>query len=232
MPDHEKSLTIIQYIILCMNVITWIISAVVIGLCFWLRFNDDIEEWVEQLSVQRFYIGLYILIVSCLIVMATGFLSCIATFSKNRRLIAINVLVQLALFVLGLAGAAVLLDNSTFKSSIHGVIKEVMVDLIRLHPSYGKATVVLQNIQEEVGCCGGSGYNDYINLNRALPTECRDPVTGNTFFYGCADEITWRLEAPATWIAALVLVLCAKKVLNAVLSTIVIQLIVEIENDK
>lgn len=215
-----------------MNVITWVISAVVIGLCFWLRFDDDIQDWVDHLQIQRFYIGLYILIISAFLLMATGFLSCMGTFSKNRRLIAINVLIQLGLFVLGLAGAAVLLDNSTFKSTLHGVIKDIMVDLIRLYPSYGKATYTLQKIQEEVGCCGGSSYEDYIKLQRALPTECRDPVTGNTFFYGCADEISWRLETPATWIAGLVLVLCAKKIINAVLSTILIQLIVEIDNDK
>lgn len=82
-----------------------------------------------------------------------------------------------------------------------------------------------------MGCCGGESYNDYINLNRAIPTECRDTVTGNTFFYGCADEITWLLETPAIWVAALALVLCAKKIVNAVLSTILIHLIVEEENE-
>lgn len=75
-----------------------------------------------------------------------------------------------------------------------------------------------------MGCCGANGPNDYINLQRALPVECRDTVTGNAFFYGCADEITWYLEQKSSWISGLAIGLCSINVLDAVLSIILAQL--------
>lgn len=75
-----------------------------------------------------------------------------------------------------------------------------------------------------MGCCGGSGVDDFINLRRAIPAQCRDTVTGNAFYYGCADEITWLLEQRSSWITGLAILLCAKKIVNIVLSTILIQL--------
>ncbi|CAH0395197.1 unnamed protein product [Bemisia tabaci] len=54
-----------------------------------------------------------------------------------------------------------------------------------------------------IGCCGADGPMDYVNLNRALPTECRDTVTGNAFFHGCVDEVTWYLEEKSEWITGI-----------------------------
>ena len=60
-----------------------------IGLSFWVRFDGEITEWVDKLHIQQFYTGLYILIVCSFVLMGTGFLSCIGTFSENIRLLAV-----------------------------------------------------------------------------------------------------------------------------------------------
>lgn len=60
----------------------------------------------------------------------------------------------------------------------------------------------------QIGCCGADGPNDYHQLLKPLPTECRDTVTGNAFFYGCVDELTWFLEEKAGWLSALALTVC------------------------
>jgi hypothetical protein len=60
----------------------------------------------------------------------------------------------------------------------------------------------------QIGCCGADGPNDYIQLLKPLPTECRNTVTGNAFFHGCVDELTWFLEDKAGWLAALTLAVC------------------------
>ncbi|KAK9497697.1 hypothetical protein O3M35_004372 [Rhynocoris fuscipes] len=220
----NKSIMIINHVLLCFNVITWIIAFIVIGLCLWLRFDPDVGDWVDVLNIRSFYIGLYILIISNILVCASGFLSCIATLSANQFLLLVNITVQCVIFVVGLAGAAVLMDNSTYKSAIHPVIKSAMLRLINYAPFNDDASAALAMVQENMGCCGGDGPDDYINLRRAIPTQCRDTVTGNAFFYGCADEITWLLEQRSSWVTALVILLCAKKVVNAVLSAILLQL--------
>jgi hypothetical protein len=72
----------------------------------------------------------------------------------------------------------------------------------------------------QIGCCGADGPSDYLQLLKPLPTECRDTVTGNAFFYGCVDELTWFLEDKSGWLAALALTVCFAHVstnsLNAV----------------
>lgn len=49
---------------------------------------------------------------------------------------------------------------------------------------------------------------DYLNLNKPLPSECRDSVTGNAYFHGCIDELTWYLEGKTSWLAGIVLASC------------------------
>lgn len=55
----------------------------------------------------------------------------------------------------------------------------------------------------QIGCCGADGPRDYLDLKKPLPRECRDTVTGNAFFHGCVEELTWFFEEKCAWIAAL-----------------------------
>lgn len=60
----------------------------------------------------------------------------------------------------------------------------------------------------QIGCCGADGAIDFINMNKPLPSECRDSVTGNAYFHGCVDELTWYLEGRTGWLAGIVLASC------------------------
>lgn len=44
-------------------------------------------------------------------------------------------------------------------------------------------------------------------LRQPLPATCRDTVTGNAFFHGCVDELTWFLEDKSGWVAGLAMAL-------------------------
>lgn len=59
----------------------------------------------------------------------------------------------------------------------------------------------------QIGCCGADGSNDYITMRQPLPSTCRDTVTGNAFFHGCVDELTWLLEDKSGWVAGLAMTL-------------------------
>lgn len=60
----------------------------------------------------------------------------------------------------------------------------------------------------QAGCCGADGPNDYMNLRKPLPSECRDTVTGNAFYYGCVEELTWYLEEKSGWLAGIAMAAC------------------------
>lgn len=59
----------------------------------------------------------------------------------------------------------------------------------------------------QIGCCGADGSHDYITMRQPLPSTCRDTVTGNAFFHGCVDELTWLLEDKSEWVAGLAMTL-------------------------
>ncbi|KAF7280206.1 hypothetical protein GWI33_006299 [Rhynchophorus ferrugineus] len=92
-----------------------------------------------------------------------------------------------------------------------------------MNAQYDNQKYSLALIQEGVGCCGADGPDDYLSLQQPLPTECRDTVTGNPFFHGCVDEITWLFETKCAWLSALAMLVAFINILNAVLSIVLIQ---------
>lgn len=51
-------------------------------------------------------------------------------------------------------------------------------------------------------------------LRQPLPLECRDTITGNAFFHGCVEELTWFLEDKSGWVAGLAMALALLHVIN------------------
>ncbi|KAJ8919418.1 hypothetical protein NQ315_016512, partial [Exocentrus adspersus] len=116
-------------------------------------------------------------------------------------------------FIFGLAGTAVLLDNSVRDSKLQPRIKESMRRLI-MNSHHEESRQTLAIIQESIACCGADGAQDYLSLQQPLPTECRDTVTGNPFYHGCVDELTWFFEQKCAWVAALAMTVCFLHVSN------------------
>ena len=56
----------------------------------------------------------------------------------------------------------------------------------------------LQNLRKvwwfQVQCCGANGSEDYNDALKPMPVECRDPVKGGEYPYGCAQQFAWWLE--------------------------------------
>ncbi|CAB0035810.1 unnamed protein product [Trichogramma brassicae] len=105
----------------------------------------------------------------------------------------INAGFLLVCFVLSLIATCLLLDYSTTNSSLQPIIRKSMRDLIS-NSQHDYDAKILRQLQEAIGCCGADGPNDYTHLLKPLPSECRDTVTGNAFFHGCVEELTWFFE--------------------------------------
>ncbi|XP_017780696.1 PREDICTED: uncharacterized protein LOC108565643 [Nicrophorus vespilloides] len=129
---------------------------------------------------------------------------------------------QVFCFVFALSGSAVLLDYSTQDSSIQPKIRESMRLLI-MNSHHEESKQTLSIIQENIGCCGADGANDYIKLHQPIPNTCRDTVTGNPFFHGCTDELTWFFEEKTIWITGLAMTICFMHVVNVAMAVILMQ---------
>ncbi|XP_034182875.1 tetraspanin 2A [Osmia lignaria lignaria] len=223
-PKLEQRIQCIKFTIFCLNAIIWLLGSALFGLCMWLRLDPSFEEWVDFLNMYEFYIGGYILLAASIFIIIITLLGCAVALMEHILGLYVYVGLQLASYVLGLVGTAILLDYSTYDSKIQPLIRQSMTDLIsRSHD--GRATYILQLIQESIGCCGADGPMDYLTLRKPLPTECRNSVTGNAYFHGCVEEISWFLEARSGWVAGLSLTLCLLHVVIAALSLTLIRAI-------
>jgi len=218
----NSKITCLKGTLFCFNVATWLLGASIFGLAMYMRLEPGFADWVEKLELYEYYTGIYILIAAGIVVIIVSFVGCVSAFMENRMMLTIFIAVQVLSFILGAAGSAVLLDYSTRDSQLQPLIRQRMLYLIsQSHHDYAYA--ILRMVQETIGCCGADGPNDYMNLLKPLPTECRNTVTGNAFFHGCVDELTWFLEEKAGWLAALALGVCFINVINIVMSVVLSQ---------
>ncbi|XP_033184599.1 tetraspanin 2A isoform X1 [Bombus vancouverensis nearcticus] len=223
-PQLEQRIQCIKFTIFCLNAIIWLLGSSMFGLCMWLRMDPDFQEWVAFLEIYEFYIGIYILLTASIFIVIITFIGCGVALMEHILGLYVYVGLQLLSYVLGLAGTAVLLDYSTYDSNIQPLIRRSMTSLINNYHDQ-RSTYILQLIQESIGCCGADGPMDYITLRKPLPTECRNTVTGNAFFYGCVEEISWFLEGRSGWLAGLSLGLCMLHIIIAALSLALIRAI-------
>ncbi|XP_076183753.1 tetraspanin 2A [Ptiloglossa arizonensis] len=223
-PNLEQRIQCIKFIIFSLNAVIWLLGSAMFGLCMWLRLDPGFQEWVEFLDMYEFYIGIYILLAASIFVIIITFVGCGVALMEYILGLCIYVGLQILCYVLGLVGTAILLDYSTYDSKIQPLIRRSMTALINKYHDE-RATLILQLIQESIGCCGADGPMDYLNLKKPLPNECRDSVTGNAFFHGCVEEISWFLEGRSGWLAGLALALCAFHIVIAVLTLVLIRAI-------
>ncbi|XP_063227921.1 tetraspanin-2A [Bacillus rossius redtenbacheri] len=218
----ESKITCVKYTLFCFNVTTWIMGGALFGLSLWLRVEPGLQDWFDKLTLQDVYKGLYILIAVSIAVMIVSFVGCCSVLMEQTLPLLAFIALQAVSFVLSLAGSAVFLDLSTYNSSLQPLIRRSVGNLIA-NSQYEAQSAVLRMIQENIGCCGADGAQDYVVMRKPLPTECRDTVTGNAFYYGCVDEITWFLEDRSSWVAGIAMTLCMINVINAVLTIIFLQ---------
>lgn len=226
----ESQIYCIKYTLFCFNVVLWMFGAAIFALCIWIAIEPGFNQWITDLELQKFFIGIYFLMFSAIIIMIVSFLGCGAALMEHVRFLWVFLITQVVLFVIGMIGTAVLLDFSTYESSIQPIIHEVIIRFMN-NPQHEFSRRTLNSIQEAVGCCGASGPNDYMNLRKPLPAECRDAVTGNAFFHGCVDELTWFLEEKTGWLAGIAMAACMMHVINAVMSLVLIQAVKKDEEE-
>ncbi|XP_051169350.1 tetraspanin-2A-like [Leptopilina boulardi] len=220
----EKQIGCIKYTIFCFNIVIFLLGCGMFGLSVWLRADSGFQDFVDYLDIDEFYIGIYLLIFTSVVIMIIAFIGCGAALMEFITALYAYIGLQVLCFVFGLAGAAVLLNYSTYDSDIQPLIRRSMTTLIS-NSQHDDASRMLRIVQEQIGCCGADGPMDYLTLLKPLPTECRDTVTGNAYFHGCVDELSWFLEGRSAWLAGLALSLCMFHVVLGVLSLILIQAI-------
>lgn len=226
----EKQIGCVKYTLFCFNIVSWMIATALFALTVWLRAEPGFNDWLRILEAQSFYIGVYILIAMSIIMMAVSFLGCLSALMENTLALFVFIGTQIFGFIAAVAGSAILLNYSTMHSSLQPLLTVTLNRFVSTS-EYAYSSYVLNMIQENIGCCGSTGPWDYWNLHQPLPTSCRDTVTGNAFFIGCVDELTWFFEAKTAWIVALALTLAMLNIICGVMSLILVQAVKKEEDE-
>ncbi|XP_034485217.1 tetraspanin-2A [Drosophila innubila] len=218
----EKQIGCVKYTLFCFNIVAWMISTALFALTVWLRAEPGFNDWLRILEAQSFYIGVYVLIAISIIMMAVSFLGCLSALMENTLALFVFVGTQIFGFVGTVAGSAILLQYSTINSSLQPLLNVTLRRFVSTS-EYTYSNYVLTMIQENIGCCGASGPWDYLDLHQPLPSSCRDTVSGNAFFSGCVDELTWFFEGKTSWIVGLAMTMAMMNVVCGVMSFILVQ---------
>lgn len=226
----EKQIGCVKYTLFCFNIVAWMLATSLFALTVWLRAEPGFNEWLKILQAESFYIGVYILIAISIIMMAVSFLGCLSALMENTLALFVFVGTQIFGFIASIAGSAILLQFSTMHSSLQPLLQTSISGFVSTSES-PYSSYVLNMIQENIGCCGASGPWDYLNLRQPLPSSCRDAVSGNAFFNGCVDELTWFFEAKSSWIVAIALALGMLNVICGVMSFVLVQAVKKEEEE-
>jgi len=206
----SKRLESLQYILFITNVIMLLVALANFSVCIWIRFDLDFWEWVIEINWYTYWHAMYVVMIAMLLHALNSLLSAWGTFTQNRTVLLISIILRLIIWFITLAGIIVICIYGVEESKkLITELDEVFQRLIHRWNVDERASRIMIQIQEYVGCCGGKANSmDFIRKGREVPYSCRHPVTGNRFRYGCPQTVAWWLEPWTSTLAGISLGFC------------------------
>lgn len=128
-----------------------ILSIGLFVVAIWVVTEPNYSEWMALLDANVYYVGIYILILACILTVVVSFLGCGAALMEHQFGLLVFLGTQVAGFVVNTIGAAVLLDFSTLNSSLQPILHRSLTWLIS-RSAFPDQARVLRLIQESVSC--------------------------------------------------------------------------------
>lgn len=199
--DVEKTITKFKWVVMVINVLTFFIGMATFSLCMWIRFDLDFWEWVIEIDWYSYWYATYLIMIAMVGVVINSVLGVWSVVQENTGLMLANSIILGILMIFEFSGAITICIYGVEESKILiRELNEVFIDLVYKWDQDPRASRILRQIFEYVGCCGADGSDDFIKAKKPVPFECRDLVTGNEYAYGCRQALAWWLEP---WTATL-----------------------------
>lgn len=203
----------LTFTIITFNVISAVLGATMVALGFWITLDTTFKRWVQDLAMEHFWVGVYILMAAGALVMLQSFFGICGAFQRKGRMLILFCVCLVICFCLELGGGVYMLNNGIRGSHIEGWLSRRFYSLISQIDYDPKSSRIMNIIQEWVGCCGAQGLLDYVKWNKVIPYTCYSPITGNAWYVdgfghmGCVRGFTTFLETKAGWIAGVAFIL-------------------------
>jgi len=144
-----------QNALLIINVVMLLIGLANFSICIWIRFDLDFWEWVEEIDWYSYWNAMYVVMIAMILHAVNSMLSAYATYSQSRALLITSVILRVIVWFITLAGIIVICLYGVEESKL--LIKELDQVFKRLIHSWDdneRASRIMIQIQEYVGCCG------------------------------------------------------------------------------
>lgn len=214
-PDElGKTINKFKWAVFIMNVVGLIAALATFGVCIWIRFDLDFEEWVREINWYSYWYCVYCIMIAMVVTIALSVLGVLASVGERTGLLLVFTIMIGIMILWHFVGAIVIGVWGVEESKV--LVNELgrtFLKLIYEWDTNPRSSRILRQIQEYVGCCGAIGSEDYINAHKPVPVECRDMTTGSEYKYGCQQQFAWWLEP---WSGFLAGISCFFMVLNAV----------------
>ncbi|CAG7831132.1 unnamed protein product [Allacma fusca] len=208
----------IVFTLILVNVLCGILGALIFALSIWMRLENEVRDWVQELGMYQYWNGLYILMAAGIIIVLISFCGCCGTIAGSPALLGTSAVLILLAVILELAGGIYILVNGTEASKLTPYLEKTFNKLI-LDSNYNpRVNLALQAIQEKVGCCGSVNYQDYDRARLPISDYCRDALTGNVYQDGCVKKFSNFIEQRTGWIAGIALFIVALQIILVVLT--------------
>ncbi|XP_076033390.1 tetraspanin-2A-like isoform X1 [Oratosquilla oratoria] len=228
----EEHVELLQYLVYIFNTVFFCGGAAVFALGLWIRFDQDMDDYVSGLEMYHYWSGTTVVMVGASLIMINGFIACCGAFFRSAKMIIIYKVMTVVTFILLLGGSAYILDNGLEQSKIYPWLQDAIREKIYQYQWDVSAKRTVDIIQEYVGCCGGYGSGDYEEIHLPIPDTCRDQVTGNQYGDSCAEVFSWYLEVRSGWISGLSICLCFLQVFAMIFAFCLWRAIKELDDEK
>eukprot|EP00094_Tigriopus_californicus_P008060 TCALIF_07758-PA protein Name:"Protein of unknown function" AED:0.10 eAED:0.11 QI:0/0/0/0.66/1/1/3/0/225 len=163
---------------------------------------------------------MYVILLGMVLVLATSGGQIAAIMYDSVGTLTLCQILFVCCMLFELTGCVVILVYGVEESHVlTEQLKDVFKTLIYRINYDPRAMRILRIIQEYVGCCGANGSEDYSDAMKPVPWECRDPVKGGEYPYGCAQQLAWWLEPWSATMAAFCLLLLVVHVIQIVFTS-------------
>ncbi|KAI5732663.1 hypothetical protein M8J76_002907 [Diaphorina citri] len=83
----EKQINGIKYTLFCLNVIAWILAAILFSQTVYSRLDSEFQDYIDKLELWCYYWGLYVLIFVAIVILVSCVFSCGAIYQEIVQLL-------------------------------------------------------------------------------------------------------------------------------------------------
>jgi len=208
----------------------FLLSIIAFSLCLWIRFDLDFWEWCIEIGWYTYWNCTYVVMISMMLKAMLLVLGWWTVWTQSRMLSLLCAVLHPLMFILHLVGTIFIITYGVEESSVlTDELMDVFLALVYKWDTDPRASRILKQIMEYVGCCGADGGGDFIAVYKPIPVECREPISGNEWGSGCMQQLAWWLEPWTATLAGIGLLLC---VTDAVLTYVYLRFRGSIEKDE